>query len=60
MKYSPNIVVFFRVWPGVQSLVSEEMGTVWQLREILFVFWLRVRYNMVYSGLYECNEYNAL
>ena len=19
-----------------------------------------VRYNMVYSGLYECNEYNAL
>ena len=21
---------------------------------------LRIRYNMVYSGLYECNEYNAL
>ena len=30
----------------------------WYVSE--FVQFLSVHYNMVYSGLYECNEYNAL
>ena len=27
---------------------------------VIYWYTVCVRYNMVYSGLYECNEYNAL
>ena len=41
-------------------LLMQQIAKMSVCCEVISCFAICVRYNMVYSGLYECNEYNAL